>query len=163
MRRLPRRHAAKVLACLAVLFLAACSLIKPAPKPSPQPEPAAAEQPRKEEPPAKPPAEKPAPAPVRSAPTPPPAPEKPKPVPLAPPVRVTHVEWSSVNLREGPGTSYKVVGNAKKGMSLGILEDKGQWLRVRLDDGKEAWVYKAATLPAPQPASAGAKPKPKPM
>ncbi len=162
MRRLPKNHGAKLVVCLTILFLTACSLIKPSPKPSPQPEPVP-EQTLKEEPPAKPPAEKPAPAPVRSAPTPPPAPEKPKPVPPPPPVRVTHVEWSSVNLREGPGTNYKVVGNAKKGMSLGVLEDKGQWLRVRLDDGKEAWVYKAATLPAPKPDSAGAKPKPKPM
>ena len=59
--------------------------------------------------------------------------------------------------------NYKIVGNAKKGTSLGVLEDRGQWLRVRLDDGKEAWVYKAATVPAPKPAPSGAKPKPKPM
>ena len=80
-----------------------------------------------------------------------------------PTLRTTQVEWSSVNLREGPGMNYKVVGNAKKGVSLGVLEDRGQWLRVRLDDGKEMWVYKAATLPAPKPALPSTSPKPKPM
>ncbi len=160
MRHLPKKLA-KFLVCLIVLFLGACSLIKPAPRPSPPPEPAP-EQTLKEEPPAKPPEEVPAAPPPKPPPAPPPAPEKLKSAP-APALRVTHVEWSSVNLREGPGTNYKVVGNAKKGTSLGVLEDKGQWLRVRLDDGKEAWVYKASTVAAPKPASSSSPPKPKPM
>ncbi len=161
MKRLPKRYAAKSLVCLIVLSLAACSLIKPAPKPTPQPEPVP-EQTLREESQAKPPAEPPAAPPPKPPPAPPPAPEKPKPAPALA-LRVTHVEWSSVNLREGPGMNYKVVGSAKKGMSMGVLEDKGQWLRVRLDDGKEAWIYKAATLPASKPPPSSASPKPKPM
>ncbi len=161
MRHLLKKHAAKLLVCLIVLFLGACSLIKPAPKPSPQPEPAP-EQTLKKEPPAKPPDEPPATPPPKPPPAPPPALEKPKPA-LPPALRVTRVEWSSVNLREGPGMNYKVVGNARKGTSLGVLEDRGQWLRVRLDDGKEAWVYKASTVTAPKPASPSSSPKPRPM
>lgn len=114
----------------------------------------------KPEPPVAAPAEKsPPPAPP---PPPPPPPKSPKPAP-APALRVTQIAWSSVNLREGPGTNHKVVGNAKKGTSLGILEDKGQWLRVRLEDGKEVWVFKSATSLAPQTPQASPAPKPKPM
>jgi uncharacterized protein YgiM (DUF1202 family) len=75
---------------------------------------------------------------------------------------MTQVTWVSVNLREGPGTNFKVVGHVQKGTSLTILEEKGGWLRVRQYDGKEAWVTKAATSEAPQPIPE-ATPKPKPM
>jgi N-acetylmuramoyl-L-alanine amidase len=54
------------------------------------------------------------------------------------------VKWSNVNLREGPGMNFKVVGNITKGTSLSILEEKGQWLHIRIGEGKEAWVYKSA-------------------
>jgi curli biogenesis system outer membrane secretion channel CsgG len=81
-----------------------------------------------------------------------PPPETPKGTPPpSPPVRVTQVVWDFVNLREGPGMNYKVIGNAKKGTSLKILEIKGDWLRVRLEDGSEAWVSKLATSEAPKP------------
>lgn len=59
--------------------------------------------------------------------------------------RTTQVMWDSVNLREGPGTKYKIIGNIKKGTSLIILGEQGDWLFVRLEDGKEAWVSKKAT------------------
>jgi curli biogenesis system outer membrane secretion channel CsgG len=62
--------------------------------------------------------------------------------------RTTQVMWDSVNLREGPGTKYKIIGNIKKGTSLIILGEQGDWLFVRLEDGKEAWVSKKATSEA---------------
>jgi hypothetical protein len=165
--RLPMRHltkdfVAKLFISVAVVFLlAGCSLIHPAPKVPPA-EPVV-EQTQKEEPPPPPRPEPPAPAPVKPPPPPPPpTPEKPKIAP-APALRVIKVEWSSVNLREGPGMNHKVVGNVRKGTSLGVLEDTGQWLRVRFDDGKEAWVYKAATSAAPKVPPTAPRPKPKPM
>lgn len=86
-----------------------------------------------------------------------------KPPPPPPPsLRSTKILWDSANLREGPGLNYRVIGNAKKGTSLSILEDRGNWLRVRLEDGKEAWVSKAPTSDAPKPPPA-TTPKPKPM
>jgi curli biogenesis system outer membrane secretion channel CsgG len=90
---------------------------------------------------------------------PPPSPAPP------PPLRVTKVIWAAVNLREGPGTSYRVIGNVKRGTSLGILEAKGDWLHVRLDDGSEAWISKAATseAPKPPPTSPTTPSKPAPM
>jgi len=69
----------------------------------------------------------------------------------SPPLRTTQVVWDSVNLREGPGMTNKVIGNAKKGTSLKIIEVQGDWLRVRLGNGSEAWVSKLATSEAPKP------------
>jgi curli biogenesis system outer membrane secretion channel CsgG len=80
-----------------------------------------------------------------------------------PPLRVTRVEWANVNLREGPGTNYKVIRNVKKGTSLGILEAKGTWLRVRLEDGNEAWVNKLATSEGSPSSPSPSPPKPMPM
>ena len=79
------------------------------------------------------------------------------------PLRVTQVVWANVNLREGPGMNYRVIGNVKKGTSLKILEVKGDWLRVRLEDGSEGWVSKLATSEAPPPSPSPAPPKPTPM
>jgi curli biogenesis system outer membrane secretion channel CsgG len=81
------------------------------------------------------------------------------PPPPPSPLRTTRVTWNSVNLRQGPGTSYKVIGNAKKGTSLKILEVNGDWLCVRLENGSTAWVSKMATSEAPKPHEA---PKPPP-
>jgi curli biogenesis system outer membrane secretion channel CsgG len=80
-----------------------------------------------------------------------------------PPLRTTQVAWDVVNLREGPGTGYKIIGNAKKGTSLKILEANGDWLRVRLEDGGAAWVSKSATSEAPQPSPSTTSASPTPM
>jgi curli biogenesis system outer membrane secretion channel CsgG len=83
--------------------------------------------------------------------------------PPPPPLRTTHVAWDFVNLREGPGTGYKVIGNAKKGTPLKILEVNGDWLRVRLEDGSTAWVSKLATSEAPKPSPSTTSVVPTPM
>jgi uncharacterized protein YgiM (DUF1202 family) len=104
-----------------------------------------------------PPTKKPAEPEKGSAPATPPsvATAKPSPSPSTPPLSKAslpqaEVKWASVNLREGPGTNYKVVRTVKKGTSLAILEEKNDWLRVRLVDGNEAWVSKAATSKGPK-------------
>jgi len=33
---------------------------------------------------------------------------------------------------------------------MAILEEKGSWLRVRLEDGAEAWIWKASTAEGPK-------------
>ena len=70
--------------------------------------------------------------------------------------KATHVVWSNVNLRGGPGMKYPIVGTAKRGTPLTILDGANGWLYVRLEDGKEVWVAKSATeeaLKAPPPRS----------
>ena len=91
------------------------------------------------------------------------SPPQPPAVTPKPPLRIVQVVWAYVNLREGPGTNYKVIGNVKKGTSLKILETKGDWLRVRREDGTEAWVSRLATSEAPGAHSSPPPPKPAPM
>jgi len=160
-----------VILWVALSFVFGCAGVKPEQKPEQKPAPPVeekVEQPKKEAPPGSRPAPepppKPAPPPVSPSVLEPPKatpPSQPLPSPQAP-LRTAKIFWDSVNLREGPGPNYRVIGNAKKGTSLSILEDKGNWLRVRLQDGREAWVNKAATSEAPKP-TPGATPKPKPM
>lgn len=104
------------------------------------------------------------PAPPKEAPKPAPVSTKVTPLPpLPPPLPATQVVWDSVNLRQGPGTSYKVIGNVKKGASLKILEVNGGWLRVQLEDGRTAWVSKLATSEAPKASSPPPPPRPQPQ
>lgn len=63
--------------------------------------------------------------------------------------RIVYVKWPTTSLREGPGTDFKTLLDIKKGTGLAILEDKGQWLRVRLEDGQEGWIGKATTSETP--------------
>jgi len=76
-------------------------------------------------------------------------PEKDSSPPPPPPPRMalpqTEVVWKLVNLREGPGMKYKVVGKVTKGTSLTILEEKEGWYHVRTESGKEAWISKTTT------------------
>jgi len=100
-----------------------------------------------------------------SPPSPPPAVETTRtsssPAPPARNLPKTRVAWAMVNLREGPGMKYDVVGKVKKGTSLAILEEKEGWYHVRLESGKEAWISKTATTEGAkvQPAS-GTSPSP---
>jgi curli biogenesis system outer membrane secretion channel CsgG len=114
------------------------------------------------------------PAPTPSAPvpipTPPPAtslPTQPPPVQPQPPSvapeplpRFTQVTVSVENLRDSP--DGKKIGIVKKGTSLAVLDEKkgktGDWLNVRLEDGTEAWIWKASTSEAPKASSPPAKP-----
>jgi curli biogenesis system outer membrane secretion channel CsgG len=95
------------------------------------------------------------PAPPKEAPKPSPVAAKVTTLPPPPPpsLPTARVVWDAVNLRKGPGTSYKIVGNVKKGTSLKILEVSGDWLRVRLEDGSTAWVSKLATSETPRSSS----------
>ncbi len=91
----------------------------------------------------------------------------PPPPPAASPApqRTAQVKWANVNLREGPGMNFKVVDNIKKGTSLSVLEEKGDWFHIRLADGKEAWLFKTAiseetSKSNPQPSPSAPKSKP---
>jgi len=63
--------------------------------------------------------------------------------------QVVYVNWPKISLREGPGTEFKILTEVVKGTGLAVLEDKGSWLKVRLEDGREGWVGKATTSTNP--------------
>lgn len=62
--------------------------------------------------------------------------------PPGPPVRVVYVKWPQVMLREGPGTNFRGTTQVQKGTALEVIEEKGHWYRVRLEDGQEGWIGK---------------------
>jgi len=79
------------------------------------------------------------------------------------------IVWVYVNLREGPGTQYKIIGKAYMKNTFEILVENPRWLRVRLESGAEGWLSKKATsesfmTPSPQspPASPNDSSKTKP-
>ena len=51
------------------------------------------------------------------------------------------------NLREGGGTSMKILRVLRQGMRLEVLEERSEWFRVRLEDGQEGWVAASVTAP----------------
>jgi hypothetical protein len=75
----------------------------------------------------------------------PPAP----PEPSEPERRIVYVKWPTASLREGPGTNFKAIAEVKKGTSLAVLDEKDQWVLVRLEDGTEGWIGKATTAETP--------------
>lgn len=51
------------------------------------------------------------------------------------------VKGDLVNIREGPGTSFKVLFQAESGVSLKVLGKKNKWLRVEHADGDVGWIH----------------------
>ncbi len=55
-------------------------------------------------------------------------------------VKVGWVARPEVNLREGPGTDYKEVGELVLSTQVIITDQQGEWYQVLLDNGKTGWV-----------------------
>jgi cytoskeletal protein RodZ len=67
--------------------------------------------------------------------------------------RTAEIVPSFVNLRQGPTMDSKIIKVLKKGTKLTVLQEKGGWLRIQLEDGTEGWVSKAMTSEGAQPKS----------
>lgn len=96
----------------------------------------------------------------------------------APSVPIAVVMGDSINLREGPGINYPVVGSAQNGERFEIIARAGSgsnvWYVIRRGQNRTAWVYgaivqiepenavisAAATIPAPPPTETPAPPTP---
>lgn len=168
--RWPKKSIFKlILMTFSLFFLFACARVQPVQQSTPAAEPKV-EEVKKEKVQDRPVSPDPPPVKTAPAPTPPPSSEPPRtpkppppPAPAPPPSRMTKVIWDSVNLREGPGMNHKVIGSIKKGTSLAVLEVKENWLYVRLEDGRKAWVSRSATSESSAPTPPSSTPKPKPM
>ncbi|HKZ08564.1 MAG TPA: SH3 domain-containing protein, partial [Methylomirabilota bacterium] len=55
------------------------------------------------------------------------------------------IKTSFANLREGPGNRARIIGVLKQGTRLEVLEERDQWFRVRVEDGREGWVAESVT------------------
>jgi SH3-like domain-containing protein len=54
------------------------------------------------------------------------------------------VTMSSVNIRQGPGTSYMWRGTVKKNDLLNAFKEKDGWYHCKTPDGKEGWIIASA-------------------
>lgn len=52
---------------------------------------------------------------------------------------------SMCNIRSGPGTKYRIVFKAEKGVSFRVLKSRGKWLRIQHRDGDIGWIHKSLT------------------
>jgi hypothetical protein len=83
---------------------------------------------------------------AHAAPAPPQAPR-----PATP--EVVYVKAGQANVREAAGTSHRIVATVGRGTRLTVVGQSGpdsdRWYKVRLDDGREAWVAASVVSFAP--------------
>ena len=53
------------------------------------------------------------------------------------------VKGTIVNVREGPGTGFRVLFQAEKGVSFKLLNREQHWLKVEHADGEVGWIHKS--------------------
>lgn len=65
---------------------------------------------------------------------------------FSPPRPVTAAQGEAViatdemNVRSGPGLSYGITAEVKKGESYPILKEDGDWVQIQLSSGEKGWV-----------------------
>lgn len=64
----------------------------------------------------------------------------PTPEPPATGSKVYHTTASVLNVRSGPGTSYKVVNKLVRNSACYVLESSGNWRRIKTFNGVTGWV-----------------------
>lgn len=52
------------------------------------------------------------------------------------------VKGNSVNFRSEPDLKGQVISVLNRGLTVSILEEKEEWYRVQLADGRQGWVYR---------------------
>ncbi|WP_332065331.1 SH3 domain-containing protein [Bartonella sp. CB189] len=58
--------------------------------------------------------------------------------------RFASIKPTRVNVRVGPGSNYSVVFiYQKKGLPIEIIQEYGQWRKIRDSEGDEGWVYQS--------------------
>ncbi|WP_347861147.1 N-acetylmuramoyl-L-alanine amidase [Salimicrobium sp. PL1-032A] len=76
---------------------------------------------------------------------------------VQPSSQMVTVEADHVRLREGPGTSHRVLGRTAEGDAYPVLEETGEWIKISRANGSTAWVAKWLTS-ASEPAAVSAAP-----
>lgn len=62
-------------------------------------------------------------------------------------LRVEVVNTTELNVRDSASTNGKVVMTLKRGSTVDVLQDQGDWLKIRSASGTEGWVNADLTLP----------------
>jgi uncharacterized protein YraI len=85
------------------------------------------------------------------APAQPAAPAEPAAVPTDPPAparaQLTVTGGNGINVRQGPGTSFGVVGNANNGMTFDVIgkNPAGDWYQICCVNGEQGWIFASLT------------------
>lgn len=57
------------------------------------------------------------------------------------PVQTGVVTAQSLNMRSGPGTNFAIIRTLTLGTEFTVTKKEGNWLQIRLKDGREGWVH----------------------
>jgi len=50
------------------------------------------------------------------------------------------VTWDFSDVKSAPGNNFSSTAKVRKGDKLTIMEQSGEWVRVRLENGQEGWI-----------------------
>lgn len=64
---------------------------------------------------------------------------KPEPEPVKEICKVANC--SLANIREGPGSEYRIIATVKKGTELEKVETSGGWVKVKMEDERIGWIF----------------------
>lgn len=53
---------------------------------------------------------------------------------------VVTISINGLNVREGPGLSYRVVKQVKQGESFKLLKEENEWIQIKLSNNQNGWV-----------------------
>ncbi|MBI3089994.1 MAG: SH3 domain-containing protein [Candidatus Tectomicrobia bacterium] len=53
------------------------------------------------------------------------------------------VTVNAANVRSGAGTQHGIVAQLQRGDPVSTLEEEGSWVRVRLPDDSQGWIYRS--------------------
>ncbi|RMF93533.1 MAG: SH3 domain-containing protein, partial [Nitrospinota bacterium] len=73
--------------------------------------------------------------------------------------QMLEVSGVRVNVRAGPGTEYDIVATASRGERYPILEEAGNWYKIRLKDGGEGWIYAGLVREVEEPQTPATPPQ----
>jgi hypothetical protein len=48
--------------------------------------------------------------------------------------------WDFSDVKSGPGNDFSSIATVRKGDKLTIMEQSGEWVKVRLENGQEGWI-----------------------
>jgi hypothetical protein len=68
------------------------------------------------------------------------------PTPSGERVQITNTDGIGVALRDSPGGQRLTGKGYDEGVTVAVLERRGEWAHIRGDDGREGWVL-AVTVP----------------
>jgi SH3-like domain-containing protein len=67
--------------------------------------------------------------------------------PLASQKKTVIVKVNLANMRLGPGTNYEIVARVKYGVVFTPVDSKGDWVKVKHQDGTTGWISKDLLWP----------------